>query len=138
MSDLESTTEAVATEGGRLVRVPANIMGLLRQSYDTREKVLDWCLAIGAAATMAYVFRDEIGTLFSGALPDLSDGPDAGRTDDMQPNQNVSGALPPFNRLRASLYSYNLPPSRAIRYGVGPSGTMPPSNPADTPSYSTD
>ena len=115
---------------GETIRVPRNIMGLLRQSYDSREKVLDWLLAFSVALALAYLFQDQIRSLF---LPD----PDvnANLDDPPQPSQAVDEAIPPCNATVAKIYTYNLPPSRIFRNDRGPSMTPPPANPSAPPSY---
>ena len=110
------------------VRVPSNIMGLLRQSYSNREKMLDWMLAIGCALALCWAYRD---TLLGLAAPPTD--PNTGRPT-MVPNQNTPGAFPNTAR-QPRFYSYNLPPSRKIAYAIGPSGTMPPANPSQPPRY---
>lgn len=121
------TDTAHATE--RLVRVPNGIMALLRQSYDSRERVLDWMLAIGVACGLVYAFRDEL----RGFIASPEDA-NAGRTDDLEPNQNIPGAFPNTAQ-RPDLYSYNMPAARNIRYGIGPSSVPPPANPANPPAF---
>lgn len=124
-NDLAATADAT-------VRVPANIYALLRQSYDTREKILDWMLAIGTVATMAYVFRDQIRTTL---WPYDNADPDTGRADPPTPNQDVAGAFPTGRR--CDLYTYNLPYSRTARQGIGPTATRPPLNPALPPAFAS-
>lgn len=127
------TVETELSQAGRqTVRIPQNIMSLLRQSYDSREKVLDWCLAFGVAGALVYVFRDELAAL---ARPPSVD-PNAGRADEPIPNVDLATAFPANQRAQPSLYTYNMPVSRAIRYSVGPSGTMPPIDPSQPPDYS--
>lgn len=127
MTTIEGTLDA--TEG-ETIRVPRNIMGLLRQSYDTREKILDWMLAFFVAFALAWMFRDQIMAYFA---PDPD--PNAGRDDPPVPSQNVDDAIPPGDRLNAKLYTYNLPPSRSIRWHVGPNANPPPANPSNAPVY---
>jgi hypothetical protein len=117
------------------VRVPANIMGLLRQSYDTREKALDWCLAIAVVAALTFAFRDEIRGMFD-AQPNPD--PNAGMDPEPQANVNVRGAFPdagPSGGRWPALYAYNMPSSRIIRMSVGPSGVGTPANPSANPSF---
>jgi hypothetical protein len=127
MSETIATTE----------RIPANIMGLLRQSYDSREKILDWVLAIGVTLALVYAFRDELQSLVGS--PDQA-GPNTGRSPEPQPNQNIAGAFPNAGTEGGrwpGLYAYNMPSSRDIRYTVGPSATAPPVNPSNPPEYPT-
>lgn len=123
---IESDTGAAAEH---VVRVPAGVMQLLRQSYDSREKVLDWIVTIAVVGTMAYVFRHELRGLVD---PDRS--PDAGLDDAPVPNQDVRDAFP-RRGVRPDIYTYNLPPSRGIRTGIGPAMSPAPGNPACPPSY---
>lgn len=118
---------AAAADG--TIRVPRNVMALLRQSYDTREKALDWILAIGVAATMAYVFWPQmVGWYRDGS------GPNAGRDPSPQPSQDVAGAFP-VQRANASVYTYNMPASRTIRYRPGPNATKVPNDPSRQPTF---
>lgn len=123
-------SESLSDAADAGVRIPANIYGLIRQSYDTREKILDWMLAIGTVAVLAWAFRDQIRTV---VWPYDNADPDTGRTDPPVPNQDVSGAFPTGRR--SDLYTYNLPYCRTSREGVGPSGTRPPLNPALPPAF---
>jgi hypothetical protein len=138
MSDTVSETladvgDAADAAGKQTVRVPANLLRMVRQSYDSREKVLDWMLAIGVVATLSYVFRDEIrGCIW----PGVPDDPNAGRADEPTPNQDVADAFP-GGGMRPGLYTYNMPPARNFRYSAAPSGTRPPHNPSMSPGYST-
>jgi len=119
------------------IRVPRNIMGLLRRSYDTREKVLDWMLAIFVATALAWMFRDQFVSLFWVTDPT----PNAGRDDPPIPSQNVNEALDPGNEIPARVYTYNLPKSRTTKYFPGPSSnTIPtdPSQPARFPALEGD
>jgi hypothetical protein len=113
-----------------MIRVPSNLMAHIRASYDSREKVLDWMLAFGVAIAMVWAFRDDIRTML--AVPNAD--PNVGRSPDQQPNQDVAGAFP-ASAVRPDLYSYNMPRSRRTRYAAGPSGTQPPSDPSQSPSY---
>lgn len=122
MADLDT---ALTDTADATVRVPANIMSLLRQSYDSREKVLDWILAITVAGLMVLVFRENLSEIL---FPDA--GPNAGRADEPVPNQALASAFPYAGRSTDRLYTYNLPPSRDIRYARGPSATRPPGNPS--------
>ena len=122
-------------EASETIRVPRNVMSMLRQSYDSREKVLDWLLAFAVVGCLVYIFRDQLRACLW-PLPSASDGPNAGRTDNSQPNQNVAGAFPQQAK-RPELFTYNMPSSRHGRYGVGPSGTRPPDNPSNPPVFPT-
>lgn len=127
---MSATLSAVETA----TRIPANVMGLLRQSYDSREKALDWLLAIGVSVALVYCFRDEI----RGFVGTPEAGPNAGAAPDPQPNQDIGTAFPfagPDGGRWPALYAYNMPPSRNIRSSVGPSGMMPPANPSLPPTY---
>ena len=110
-----STAESVAEEG---IAIPRNVMGLLRASYDTREKHLDWLLAIATVGVVTLVFWPQIKEACTGAKRD------------MVANQNVGSAL---KGDVIDLYTYNLPPTRQLRNRVGPSGTRVPFNPGYGP-----
>lgn len=125
LADTANVTEAAT------VRVPSNLYSYIRASYDSREKVLDWCLAIAVVATLAYVFRDELRQM---VYPDAS--PNAGRSDQPTPNQDVVEAFPYGGRVASDrIYTYNMPSSRAISYRKGPSATRPPADPSQPPSF---
>ena len=115
------------------VRIPAGVMGLLRQSYDSRERVLDWCLAIGVTVTLAWAFRGQLRDMCG---LDGDPSVNAGRDDPPQPSQDVDGAFP--LRTGNDVYTYNMPVSRRIVYRAGPSGTGLPTDPAAPPTYSPD
>ena len=133
MSGTIGDVSTAADSAGRTtVRVPANVLRLIRQSYDTREKVLDWLLAICVVVVLAYVCRDEIRGVLG--MPDADD-PNAGRHDDPQVNQDVQEAFQPYGGLRPSLYTYAMPVSRSIRYSAPPLGTRVPDNPSLPPGY---
>lgn len=126
----ESVNASLDAAGTETIRVPRNIMGLLRQSYDTREKVLDWMLAIALAITLVWLFQDRVTGLFH-VDPDAN----AGRDDPPVPSQEVDSAIPPCNETTARIYTYNLPSSRTIRHQIGPSVTPPPIDPSRPPMY---
>jgi hypothetical protein len=133
---IEAVGGAARAAGEETIRIPRNVYGLLRQSYDTREKVLDWLLAFAVVGALIYAFRDQLlAACIPKVLPDEHDTPEAGRYEDMQINQNVAGALPQGQQAKANVYTYNLPPSRNIRHGVGPSGTRPPNDPGAPPVF---
>lgn len=110
------------------VRVPGDILQLVRQSYDTRQKALDWLLALSVAGALVWAFQDELKAwIWPANLP-----PDAGRDATPQPNQDVAGAYPFYGRGPDRL-SYNLPPSRSLQYGRVQSAVGLPSNPSAPP-----
>lgn len=121
---MASIEQEAADAAKGTIRIPSNVMGLLRESYDTRQKVLDWMLSIGVIAVLVWAFWSPLGELFGGK--------------DIKPSQNVSGpggALPK-QVAPANIYTYNLPPSRrGIRTGIGPSLTRPPHNPSTAPGF---
>lgn len=126
----ESLGQAADAAEGETIRVPRNIMGLLRQSYDSREKMLDWILAFAVAIALVLMFRDQIMACF------ITDpGPNAGRDDPPVPSQNVDEAIPPEDQTNARLYTYNMPVSRKIRYFPGPSANPPPLDPSMPPRF---
>lgn len=127
-----SLEDDAAFAADETVRIPRNVMGLLRQSYDTREKVLDWALAFIVAGALAWAFKDEIRSMFLAPNPD----PNAGKAPDPQPNVNLGSAFPGAGQSGGrwpALYAYAMPSSRDIRASVGPNGTRPPSNPSNPP-----
>lgn len=119
---------AAANEAAtQTVRLPANLMGILRESYDSRQKVLDWMLSIAVVVVAVYAF-----------WPTLKDLLNSEKI--ITPSQDVAGALPDVfaQPVPASIYTYNMPSSRSkIRTGIGPSATRPPVNPSRPPSFST-
>ncbi len=121
IADLNATAEET-------IRIPRNAMRLLRQSYDSQEKTKDWLLAIAVVGAMVYVFRDQL----MGLLPNA--GPNVGRHDHYVPNQAVGDAFP-NTEIQPRIYTYNLPPSRAVKFGIGPSMTPAPRNPSNPPLY---
>ena len=121
---IEGTTESV-------VRIPANAMSLLRQSYDSRQKVLDWMLAIGVAGAMCWAFKAELRGFLTSPI-----NVNTGRDDDIVPNMAVREARN-FGDAGQGQYTYNLPASRALPFRVAPSGTRAPNNPSDAPSFPT-
>lgn len=121
-SDLAGTADGT-------VRIPANVMGLLRQSYDSREKVLDWLLALGVTAALVVAYWPQLIHMCGRGDPT----PDAGRDDPAVPSQDVADAFP-TGRQR-DLYTYNMPTSRSVRYGIAPSGNPVPGNPAAPPLF---
>jgi hypothetical protein len=125
--------EAASDLDDTVVRVPANLMALIRQSYDSREKVLDWMLAIAVVAAMVYVFRDELRSCLAGD-PSVN----AGRVDAPMPSQDLQGAFPFGGRNTDRLYTYNMPSSRKYKYSAGPSGTRPPADPSQPPTYESE
>jgi hypothetical protein len=133
---VEAVGEAAEAAGEATVRIPRNVYGLLRESYDSREKVLDWLLAFAVVAALIYAFRDQLlAVCMPKVIPDEHDTPEAGRHEDMVPNQNIAGALPVAQKARSNVYTYNLPPSRDLRHGMGPSGTRPPDDPGAAPMF---
>lgn len=128
MSDALNTSLDAAE--GETIRVPRNLMGYIRRSYDTREKVLDWMLAIFVAITLAWMFQDEIK---SWLVPD--GGINAGRDDGPQVNQDTEGAIPTggAEQTQAEMYTYNQPATRQIRYAAPPTGAFVPRNPSLPP-----
>lgn len=125
----EEVIAEVSNAADETIRIPRNVMGLLRQSYDSREKVLDWMVSIVVAVALVWAFRKEL----RGAIGASSD-PQAGAAPSLQPNMDIGDAF--SNRgILARVYTYNMPMSRNIIKRVGPSGTRPPQNPSATPSY---
>ncbi len=124
--DLGSAAEGAYEE---TVRIPSGVMRLVRASYDSRERVLDWCLAFAVVAALCWAFRDQIM-----ACVMVSSDTNAGRHDPLVPSEDVDGALPLSGVVAPSmptrdLYSWNMPPSRTIAFQRGPSATRRPWNP---------
>lgn len=111
------------------IRIPRNVMGLLRQSYDSREKQLDWIISIVVTLALAWAFRKEL----KGALG-VNPSVNAGLAPSQQPNMDIGDAFP-NDGILARVYTYNMPMSRTIVRRVGPSGTRPPDDPSTAPSY---
>lgn len=127
---ITDTGRAVDAAGEAVVRVPANMMRMIRASYDSREKVLDWCLAITVVAALVWAFQDELmDVLWPGA------DANAGRADAPYPNQDVTTAFPFNNRVPPDPYTYNLPVSRSYKYGTAPSASATPGNPSLPPQF---
>jgi hypothetical protein len=132
----ESLGEAAEAAGETTIRIPRNVYAMLRESYDSREKVLDWLLAFAVVAALVYAFRDQLlACVMPKVIPDEHDTPEAGRHEDMMPNQNIAGALPARQAAQSNIYTYNMPPSRNLRHGMGPSGTRPPDDPGQAPAF---
>jgi hypothetical protein len=127
---LEDTATGAYEE---VVRIPSGVMNLVRQSYDSRDKVLDWMLAIGVAAAMAYAFRHQLlGFMFT------TNGPNAGKTD-LVPNQAASQAIGKTGQPVETIYTYNMPKARTtIADRVGPSSVRKPFNPGYGPQYAVE
>jgi hypothetical protein len=128
MAEVIAELNATADE---TIRIPRNAMRLLRQSYDSQEKVKDWLLAIAVVGAMVFVFRNQL----MGLLPNA--GPNVGRHDNYVPNQKVGDAFP-NTEVQPRIYTYNMPPSRSVRHDRGPSATRPPSNPSCPPGFPDD
>jgi hypothetical protein len=120
--------EDVSATADETIRIPRNAMRLLRQSYDSQEKVKDWLLAIFVVGALVYVFRNQL----MGFLPNA--GPNVGRQDNYVPNQAVGDAFP-NTEVSPRIYTYNMPPSRDVRHDRGPSSTRIPSNPSCPPRF---
>jgi hypothetical protein len=126
MSETISSATNEAYE--QVINIPSGVMDLVRKSYDTRDKVLDWMLAVGVVATLVYVFWNQICSLLPSALDKY----------DIMPNQDVTGALgkTPCQPV-SNIYTYNMPPARKnISDRVGPSSVRVPTNPGNGPQFS--
>ena len=123
-------------DAGRLakdtIRIPAGVMGMLQQSYSTRERQLDWLLAIVAVGATMYAFWDQIAGAcgYAGKVGAGTEIPDH------RPNEDVTSALP--RDPSAKLYNYNMPASRNMAWRRGPSMNPIPNNPSFTPAYPVD
>jgi hypothetical protein len=114
----------------QVVNIPSGVMDLVRKSYDTRDKVFDWLLAIGVTGTLVYVFWDQICGLLPSAIGKY----------DIMPNQDVTGALgkTPCQPV-SNIYTYNMPPARKnIADRIGPASVRVPYNPGTGPQFSAD
>jgi len=137
---LAGAADAALQESEHVVRVPANMMRLLRESYDTRQKQLDWWLALAVAGALCWAFRDQLMGIVG-----LSDATaNAGAYPHMKPNQDIGQAFPtPSGATGAGRgtvwngYTYNLPPSRQLKEARGPSATRQPWSPSLAPSFPT-
>ena len=103
-----SVEENVGRASEEVLRIPAGVMNLLRQSYSTRETVLDWMLAAAVVAVCAY------------AVWPMLKRPRLDKTD-MKPNQDVKEAVGGVDSIYKRTYTYNLPPGRRVAHRVGPS-----------------
>ena len=130
MVDLADLGAAADAAESQTIRVPRNVMRLLEQSYGSREKVLDWMLALGVAATMVWVFRGQLAAMVGSVDTD----PNVDRAGPLKPNTDLAGAFPASQR-RPDLYTYNMPSSRALRNNPAPGGTGVPQDPSAPPSY---
>lgn len=133
MAIVDETKTALGDSYEEVVKIPSGVMNLIRQSYDSRERVLDWMLALSVAGALIYVFRAQI----SGMITPPKD-PNAGKTD-MVPNQDVKNAVCDSNMRppKANIYTYNMPRSRSeIASRIGPSSVRIPFNPAFGGQYS--
>jgi hypothetical protein len=127
VEQIGAAADAAATE---TVRVPRDLLAHFRQTYDTREKLLDWMLAAGVVAALLWAFRDELWSSWGWGEA----GVNAGRAGPSQPTQDTSG-LACSSATRPDLYNYNAPFSRYLRYAIGPAGTAPPGNPSLPPAF---
>lgn len=122
----------VAREGvEEIARVPQGVMRLLQQSYATRERHLDWLLALVAVGAVVYAF-----------WPQICDGVKQGKAGvgtnnpDSKPNDDIKGALSDNPSVR--LYTYNLPAARNFAPRRGPTVVPTPQNPSFSPAYPVD
>jgi hypothetical protein len=157
MMSVESDLSAAAESG---VRLPANIMGMLREAYAERENALDWLLASVVVVVMGVVYwkvvRNPIGPMSDdvenrkvsalraanvGQNVPIKPDPNATAAKAM-PDSGISGSLAAFNTVpsanwypSAPVLTYNLPPSRAIPAGRGPTLTRKPDSPSTQPRF---
>ena len=106
-----------------VVKIPSGVMGLVRKSYDTREKILDWMLAIAVVSVLVYLFHDKIKFPLRPSTYNVNLG-----KQDMVPTQDAEEALKTEHATK-NVYTYNMPASRAIKEHIGPSGVRIPFNP---------
>jgi hypothetical protein len=113
-----------------IFKVPTGVMDLVRKSYDTRQRVLDWTLAIMIVTLIAFTFRAQLAAFYSSCT-----NANAGKTD-LAPNMNVKEAVGKTGQKVENLYTYNMPPARKlIASRVGPSSVRVPLNPSTGPLY---
>lgn len=124
MASIEADVAGI--EAGATIRLPANMLGMLREAYGSREKTLDWIIAGIVTVTMIWVFW---GTWKAGAV---GGDVNAGRVDNFVPNMDVDGAFPKDNGVvvPTNLLTYNMPVSRRQAYQRGPSMVNLPRNPS--------
>lgn len=121
-ADLNETTEQV-------VRLPSGVLRLVRESYDSRERVLDWMLAFFVSGALIYVFWDQLSSLAS-----PSKSANAGLPD-VIPNNDIKNAVGNGQPV-GNYFTYNMPTSRQYASRIGNANTRIPFNPADGPQYS--
>jgi len=131
MADLGKVAAAGARAGEHaaeeMTRIPANLMAVLRHSYDTREKVLDWLLSLAVVACMAFTFRAQLRGVFNRINPGSAP---------LRPNEAMpdNGSPNCTGRVVSFLYTNNQGP-RTARTGRVPTGTRPPISPNRAPGY---
>jgi hypothetical protein len=103
-----------------VLKVPAGVMRMLEQSYGTRERQLDWLLAIIAVGATTFAFWPQL----KGCIWPLPK--------DMKPNDEVT-QIPKHPGAR--VMTYNLPPSRALAVRRGPTVVPIPNNPSFSPTF---
>jgi hypothetical protein len=116
-----------ATE--QVIRLPSGVVRLVRQSIDSRERVLDWMLAFAVAGTMLYVFWDQVCGLVA-----PSKSANAGLTDS-QPNYDGKTMGGDGVKSVSTFINYNMPSSRRFANRVGPSNIRIPDNPQNGPQF---
>jgi hypothetical protein len=125
----EAVSQTLNSTYEETVRIPSGVMQLVRQSYDTRDKVLDWMLAIFVAGALIYVFR---APLMAMVKPDLSIN--AGKVD-VVPDNAICEAVGNGQPV-GKIYTYNMPQSRQnIASRIGPSSVRMPYNPGYGPQF---
>lgn len=126
----ETLGTAADHAGEATVRVPANLYSMIRASYDSREKQLDWILAICVVGAMSFAFRKQLIALV------VPDNPNDALPDPPAPSQDLSTAFPFGGRTASErVYTYNMPSSRLQRYQPSVTGTRTPSDPSVQPSF---
>jgi hypothetical protein len=123
-------TDAAGETADAIVKIPSGAMRIIRQSYDSRERVLDWMLAIFVAAALVYVFKAQLMGMFVG-----DPGPNAGLPPVFAPNQNVGSAFPNDQYAPAYVYTYNMPSSRSQQTRFANLNTRKPHDPGQQPQY---
>jgi hypothetical protein len=125
-------TEVIADTYKDVVHIPSGVMDLVRQSYDSRERVLDWMLAIAVVGVLLYLMGPKFNLSFTKLV-----GVNADKID-LMPNQDVAAAVG-TNQPVETIYTYNMPIARRnIAYNVGPTSVRKPFNPKFGPQYNAD
>lgn len=125
----ESVASLADQTSEQVIRLPSGVVRLVRQSIDSRERVLDWMLALAVAGTMLYVFWDQVCGLVN---PSKSVNAGLG---DTQPNYDGKTMGGDGIQSVSTFITYNMPSSRKFAQRVGPSNIRIPDNPQNGPQF---